>query len=111
MWFLPKSKCGLYSLFFSSHLIDRKLQFRRELSMGEIQYIWADPSSAQQQVALSSVVQAMQKKEVLAIARWVSRDGMDPKMGVLLPVTGDNVHYLLWGQVSARSSSRYCLIT
>jgi len=24
---------------------------------------------------------------------------MDPKMGVLIPVTGDNVHYLLWGQM------------
>ncbi|KJA25917.1 hypothetical protein HYPSUDRAFT_1067115 [Hypholoma sublateritium FD-334 SS-4] len=76
-----------------------RANFRRELSMGEIQYIWADPSSAQQQVALSSFVQAMEKKKVLAIARWVSRDGMDPKMGVLLPVAGDNVHYLLWGQM------------
>lgn len=67
--------------------------------MGEIQYIWGDPASAQQQVGLSSVIQAMARKEVIAIGRWVSRDGMDPKMGVLIPVIGDNVHYLLWGQV------------
>ena len=107
--FFPQVNVGCI-LTSSFHLIDNKLQFRRELSMGEIQYVWADPSSAQQQVALSSVVQAMQKKKVMAIARWVSRDGMDPKMGVLLPVTNDNVHYLLWSQVSARSPSRSCFI-
>ncbi|CAA7264673.1 unnamed protein product [Cyclocybe aegerita] len=85
--------------------------FRRELAMGEIQYIWADPSSPQQQVALSSIVKAMQggfeicdektkeKKEtrsLLAIARWVTKDGMDPKMGILWPNSFDNVDCLLW---------------
>ncbi|KAF8895028.1 SPOC like C-terminal domain-containing protein [Gymnopilus junonius] len=73
--------------------------FRRELSMGDIQYIWADPSSPQQQVALSSIVQAMADTKRMAIARWVSRDGMDPKMGVLTPVVQDNVHFLLWSQM------------
>ncbi|KAF8807166.1 SPOC domain-like protein [Phlegmacium glaucopus] len=73
--------------------------FRRELSMGEIQYIWADPSSPQQQVALSSIAQGMNKKRVMAIARWVSRDGMDPKMGVLFPALFDNVDCLLWSHM------------
>ncbi|KAF9480417.1 SPOC domain-like protein [Pholiota conissans] len=73
--------------------------FRRELSMSEVQYIWADPSSPQEQVALSSVVQAMVKKGVMAIGRWVSRDGMDPKMGVLMPVENPGVHYFLWCQM------------
>ncbi|KAK0456861.1 SPOC domain-like protein [Armillaria borealis] len=76
-----------------------KRRFRRELSIGEIQYVWADPSSPQQQVALSSIVQAMYEKGVLAIARWVTKDGMDPKMGVLSPTTFDKVDCLLWAQM------------
>lgn len=71
--------------------------------MGEIQYIWADPSSPQQQVAISSIVQAMCEKEVMAIARWVTKDGMDPKMGVLWPTRFDKVDCLLWSHVCLRS--------
>jgi ATP-dependent DNA helicase 2 subunit 2 len=67
--------------------------------MGEIQYIWAEPTSPQQQVALSSIAQAMLEKECMAIARWVSRDGMDPKMGVLVPGEFDKVDCLLWSPV------------
>lgn len=67
--------------------------------MGEVQYIWADPSSPQQQVALSSIVQAMYEKGSVAIARWVSKDGMDPKMGVLYPEVFDKVECFLWVQV------------
>lgn len=81
-----------------------KEQFRRELSLGEVQYVWADPSSPQQQVALSSIVQAMYEKDSMAIARWVTKDGMDPKMGVLSPVVFDEVDCLLWAQV--RKSER-----
>ncbi|THG94528.1 hypothetical protein EW026_g6962 [Hermanssonia centrifuga] len=73
--------------------------FRRELSMGEVQYIWADPSSPVQQVALSSVVEAMYEKGAMAIARWVSKDGMDPKMGVLAPTVFENVDCFLWVQM------------
>ncbi|KAJ7585617.1 SPOC domain-like protein [Mycena floridula] len=73
--------------------------FRRELAMSEVQYIWADPASPKQQVALSSIVQAMEQKEVLAIGRWVSKDGMDPKMGVLQPRMFDKVDCLLWTQM------------
>ncbi|KAK0198079.1 SPOC domain-like protein [Armillaria mellea] len=76
-----------------------KKRFRHELSMGEIQYVWADPSSPQQQVALSSIVQAMYEKGVMAIARWVTKDGMDPKMGVLSPAIFDKVECLLWAQM------------
>lgn len=78
--------------------------FRRELAMGEVQYIWADPSSPLQQVALSSIVQAMAdaKGPRMAIARWVSKDGMDPKMGVLAPTLFDGVDCFLWVQVRPR---------
>ena len=67
--------------------------------MGEIQYIWADPGQPQQQVALSSIVHAMFEKNVMAIGRWVTKDGMDPKMGVLAPSVFEKVDCLLWAQV------------
>ena len=67
--------------------------------MGEVQYIWADPSSPQQQVALSSIVQAMYEKGSVAIARWVSKDSVDVKMGVLFPEVFEKVECFLWTQV------------
>lgn len=68
--------------------------------MGEVQYVWADVGSPQQQVAFSSIVQAMYERGSAAIARWVTKDGMDPKMGVLVPVLFDKVDCFLWQQVS-----------
>jgi ATP-dependent DNA helicase 2 subunit 2 len=41
----------------------------------------------------------MYEKNVMAIARWVTKDGMDPKMGVLSPVVFDQVDCLIWAQV------------
>ena len=72
--------------------------------MGDVQYLWADPGNAQQQVALSSIVRAMKgdeagkEKELYAIARWITKDGSDPKMGVLSPSIFENVDCLLWTQ-------------
>lgn len=74
--------------------------FRRELAMGEVYYVWAEPTSPMQQVALSSIVQAMYEKGVMAIAKWVSRDDMDPKMGVLCPSVFEDIDCFLWVQVS-----------
>ncbi|KIK66132.1 hypothetical protein GYMLUDRAFT_158553 [Collybiopsis luxurians FD-317 M1] len=71
-------------------------KFRREYSMGEIQYIWANPDNASAQCALSSMVQAMYEKGVLAVGRWISGDGRDPKMGVMSPTLFEEVHCLLW---------------
>lgn len=34
-------------------------QFRREYALGEISYVWADPNSPAEQVALSALVRAM----------------------------------------------------
>lgn len=78
--------------------------------MGEVQYIWADPGSPRQQVSLSSIVQAMTQTKVMAIGRMVSRDGMDPKMGVLRPCIFEEVDCLLWVQVRVviRSGKGMC---
>ncbi|EJD04469.1 SPOC domain-like protein [Fomitiporia mediterranea MF3/22] len=81
--------CG----FFPDHL------FRRELAMSEVQYVWADPSSSQTQLSLSSIVQAMLSRHVVAIARYVSRDDMDPKMGLLIPRQLEKVDCFLWLQM------------
>ncbi|KAI4519217.1 ku80-like protein [Schizophyllum commune Loenen D] len=70
--------------------------FRRELVMGEVQYIWADPAQPRQQIALSSIIRAMFKEKVYAIGRWVSKDSADPKMGVLAPCKFPDVDCLLW---------------
>ncbi|KAH8120739.1 SPOC domain-like protein [Phellopilus nigrolimitatus] len=81
--------CG----FFSDKMV------RRNLAMGEVQYVWADPSSGQTQVSFSSIVQAMLARGVVAIARWVSRDEMDPKMGLLIPREFEKVDCFLWLQM------------
>ena len=73
--------------------------FRREMAIGEVYYVWGDPASPMQQVALSAVVQAMYQKGAMAIARWVSRDNADPKMGVLQPCVFAEVDALMWVQV------------
>lgn len=79
----------------------KEKHFRRELAMGEVQYVWADPGAPLQQVALSSIAEAMYEKGVMAIARWVTRDGADPKMGVLKAMADADVDYFLWVQVRA----------
>ncbi|TFK47939.1 SPOC domain-like protein [Heliocybe sulcata] len=77
----------------------RKKDFRRDYSMGEVYYVWADPSSPQQQVAFSSIVQAMFERDLMAIARWVNKDGAEPKMGVLYPDVGSTVDNFLFVQM------------
>ena len=76
--------------------------------MGEVQYIWADPGSPRQHVALSSIVQGMTRAKVMAIGRMVSRDGMDPKMGVLTACSFERVDCLLWVQVCVEMGSEKC---
>ncbi|KAI0089844.1 SPOC like C-terminal domain-containing protein [Irpex rosettiformis] len=76
-------------------VIDEKI-FRRDWAMGEIQYVWADPSSSASQVALSSISEALFSEARMAIARWVTRDDADPKMGVLKGVSLDHTDPLLW---------------
>ena len=75
--------------------------FRREYAMSEVTYIWADTAQPLQQVALSALVQAMYEKGAMAIARWVTKDGSEPKMGVLQPVMFDRVDCLMFVRVGA----------
>lgn len=71
--------------------------------MGEVQYIWGNPDNPTAQCALSSVVQAMYEKGVLAVGRWVTGDGRDPRMGVMSPALFEKVHCLLWVPVRHQS--------
>lgn len=105
--FFP-SKNASIRLLFSQRSLTFRVQFRREHAMGEVSYIWADPSSAQQQIALSSIVQGMYEKGVMAIARWVSRDGADPKMGVLSPNMASDADSLLWVAVRVVDIAKLC---
>jgi len=45
----------------------------------------------------------MYEKNVMAIARWVTKDGMDPKMGVLAPSVFEKVDCLLRAHVRHHS--------
>ncbi|OSD05649.1 SPOC domain-like protein [Trametes coccinea BRFM310] len=73
--------------------------FRREFSMGEVYYVFADPTSPMQQVALSSLVRAMDEQHVAAIARWTKTDKSDPKMGLLWPSGYEDTDCFLWVQM------------
>lgn len=80
-------------------------RFRREMAMGEVYYVWADPASPMQQVALSSIVHAMNETHVVAITRWVKTEKGEPKMGVLWPTVFEEIDCFIWVQVS-RCASR-----
>ncbi|KAF8624760.1 hypothetical protein AX15_005654 [Amanita polypyramis BW_CC] len=73
--------------------------FRREYVMGEIMYVWAEPTSPQQQAAISSIVQAIYQKGSVAITRLVTKDDMDAKMGLLYPTVFEKVDCFLWAQM------------
>ncbi|KAG8220208.1 SPOC domain-like protein [Butyriboletus roseoflavus] len=77
----------------------QRKNLNRSYLMGELSYVYASPTSIPDQLAFSSIVQAMYEKGVLAIARMVSREGLDPKMGVLSPIVWPNVDVLLWVQM------------
>ncbi|KIJ59827.1 hypothetical protein HYDPIDRAFT_118081 [Hydnomerulius pinastri MD-312] len=85
----------------------QKKNFNRSYPMSELSYIYGSPSSAPDQLAFSSIVQAMYEKGVLAIARMVLRDGADPKMGVLSPVVWEKVDVLLWVQMPFADDVRH----
>ncbi|KAI0035265.1 SPOC like C-terminal domain-containing protein [Vararia minispora EC-137] len=89
----------------------RQSKWRRDWAMGEVQYVWADPDRPNAQVALSSLVRAMlapdteaelttkgksRQDPLMAIVRWVHRDGADPRIGVLAPCAFDAVDCLLF---------------
>ncbi|EMD41347.1 hypothetical protein CERSUDRAFT_146244 [Gelatoporia subvermispora B] len=75
--------------------------FKRWQEMGEVYYVFGDTDKAMQQVALSSLVKAMAKsEEKFAIARWVKKDGGEPKVGVMWPMTIEGqMDYLMWVQM------------
>ena len=81
--------CGVFSI----------KNFRWDMCMGEVQYIWGDPDSPTHQVALSSIVQAMYEKGVVGVVRYVAREGSDPRMGVIMPTVFDEVDCFLFVQV------------
>ena len=74
-------------------------QFNRAYPLSEVSFVFAAPSSAPDQVAFSSIVQAMFEKGVMAIARMVKLEGSDPKIGVLSPRVWPDIDVMLWVQV------------
>ncbi|KAF8547086.1 SPOC domain-like protein [Imleria badia] len=85
----------------------QRKNLNRSYPMGEISYVYASPSSVPDQLAFSSIVQAMFEKGVLAIARMVRTEGGDPKMGILSPIVWPNVDVLLWVQMPFADDVRH----
>ncbi|KAI6153115.1 SPOC domain-like protein [Pisolithus tinctorius] len=84
-----------------------KKNFNRSYPLSEVYYVFADPTSAPDQIAFSSVVQAMFEKGFLAIARMVRTDGSEPKMGVLSPTVWPKVDLFLWVQLPFADDIRH----
>lgn len=83
-------------------------QFDREFEMGEVRYVFPDPSSTKAQVQLSSLVQAMvahPKGEHYAIFRFCYSTNADPHLCVARAVIVERQQYLQFVQVSSVSLS------
>ncbi|KAH8830040.1 ku80-like protein [Flagelloscypha sp. PMI_526] len=101
-----KPGMSIIGFFDSAH-------FRREYSMGETYFVYADPGQASSQVAFSSILRAMRNhvgkdghSPLMAIVRWVKRGfrdrvGGDPIMGVLAPCDAeeDEVDFFMFMQM------------
>lgn len=53
--------------------------------IGEVRYLWPDLKSAKAQIQFSSFVSALVTTGMVAITRWVNKDGSPPEIGVCIP--------------------------
>jgi hypothetical protein len=73
--------------------------------MGDVDYVYGAPDSAQEQVAFSAFVNAMNERGMIALTRAVktkARGPGAPKLGVLYPCPGwgdSNIDLCYWTQV------------
>ncbi|PVF93424.1 SPOC domain-like protein [Serendipita vermifera] len=74
-------------------------KFRRDWAMGEVYYIWGDTESARNQIAFSSIVQALAQEDLCAVIRMVTGNNYAPKLGVAVPRVMDKTDCLLWVQM------------
>lgn len=75
--------------------------------MGEVYYIFPEPTNARSEIQLSSLVRAMNTKQAAAITRFVSRDGSAPKVGILKPqIDTDGTEYMYWVQMPFAEDER-----
>jgi ATP-dependent DNA helicase 2 subunit 2 len=67
--------------------------------MGEVYYIWGDTDSARNQIAFSSIVQALAQEDLCAVIRMVTSSNYAPKLGIAVPRVMEKTDCLLWVQV------------
>lgn len=53
--------------------------------IGEVRYLWPDLKSSKAQIQFSSFVSALITTGMVAITRWVTKDGSAPEIGVCIP--------------------------
>ncbi|PWN54480.1 SPOC domain-like protein [Violaceomyces palustris] len=74
------TRAGMEILHFS-----KADKYRREYSLDQIWFVFADPDQQKSQVELSSLVKALAELELIAIVRNVRKDRNEPELGVLMP--------------------------
>jgi ATP-dependent DNA helicase 2 subunit 2 len=79
--------------------------------MSEVQFLWADQATGKAQVAFSALVHAMFQKDLVALTRFTTRSGPDPKMGILTPRIWEEIDSLTWVQVSSPRMVHHTLMT
>lgn len=60
-------------------------QVRKYMLIGDVRYLWPDLTSPKAQIQFSSFVSALYTTELVAITRFVAKDGAEPQIGVAIP--------------------------
>jgi ATP-dependent DNA helicase 2 subunit 2 len=69
------------------------------MALSDTNAIFAQRSNARSQIALSSLIHALQERELLALARLVTKDGRDPVLIMMAPEINNDFECLVDFQV------------
>ncbi|EST08126.1 Ku70/Ku80 beta-barrel domain protein [Kalmanozyma brasiliensis GHG001] len=80
--------------------------YRREYNMDQIWYVFADHAQVKAQLQLSTLIRAMAEMDVLAVVRFVRKDGAEPELGILKPQVETHNEYLFYSKAPFREDLR-----
>ena len=73
------------------------------MALSDTSAIFAQKSSARSQIALSSLIHALQERELVALARLVTKDGRDPVLIMMASEINNDFECLVDVQVLLQS--------
>jgi len=73
------------------------------MALSDTSAIFAQKASARSQIALSSLIHALQERELVALARLVTKDGRDPVLIMMAPEINNDFECLVDVQVLLQS--------